>query len=412
MLPTVDEMDSENSDTDLEYPLVITHQFIAGGGGCPVSNGGCPVGNGECSVEGLATGGGAGCTLVIDGDSACPVAVGGGAIGGGGGVATVSQQSEEVVPSERPLLPHGAKDLIREQMRKASVAADLSLMHMPRPSLPALNMSRIQSRRGSMVPGELSNWPITLHLFQLCFPFHIIFDKDLVIRYMGISLTRLLPKAVVNGAVLTDYFDLDRPRIALSYKNIRTSLHNNFIIFTKPSVLFSNSPPIKSPLYFRGQMILTSRYEGAHVLFLCSPRVSGVEELEHQGLYLSDIPVHDVTRDLLLLNRHFRVEMSIAAELEETKKDLEIQKARVEHEKHRADQLLHSMLPPSIAHELKIKGEATAIECGSVTILFSDIKNFTNICNSCEPMQVVGMLNTLYTLFDIQSENHKVYKVS
>lgn len=159
-------------------------------------------------------------------------------------------------------------------------------------------------------------------------------------------------------------------------------------------------------------MVLTSRQEEAPILFLCSPRVSSVEELENQGLYLSDIPVHDVTRDLLLLNRHFRVEMTIAAELEETKKDLEVQKARVEHEKHRADQLLHTMLPPTVASQLKGQGEARAMDYSSVTILFSDIKGFTTICNSVQPMEVVGLLNSLYTLFDFQSEKYRVYKVS
>lgn len=285
-------------------------------------------------------------------------------------------------------------------------------VEMPRPQLPAFSMSRFQSRRGSMTPWDGSDWPITMHLFQLCFPFHIIFDKDLTIRFMGISLTRLLPRAISNGERLTDYFDLDRPKIAFTYRNMRKSLHNSFVIFTKPSVVFPSSVSSRGSLYFRGQMVLTSRHEGSHMLFLCSPRVSSVEELEHQGLYLSDIPVHDVTRDLLLLNRHFRVEMTIAAELEETKNDLEIQKARVEQEKQRADKLLHSMLPPSIATQLKTKGEATATDYSSVTILFSDIKKFTNICSSCKPIQVVGMLNSLYTLFDVQSENHNVYKVT
>ena len=328
----------------------------------------------------------------------------------GSGVHLLEDLAEEgsdspVLGNVKASMSSEAKDLILEQMKDLENQA--SMHHpMPKPFLPALSMSRIQSRRGSVL--DLSDWPINVQLFQHCFPFHIIFDRDLTIRYMGISLARLLPKG--NRAMLTDYFDLNRPKMPFNYANIRSTLHNNFVIVTKPSVLGS-SVTSKSPLYFRGQMVLTSKRDGASILFLCSPRVSSMEELEHQGLYLSDIPVHDVTRDLLLLNRHFRVEMTIAKELEETKKDLEIQKARVEIEKQRADQLLHTMLPSSVATELKSKGEATAINYGSVTILFSDIKGFTTICNSCRPIQVVRMLNSLYTLFDHQSEYHKVYKV-
>ena len=379
-LPPVDEDSSENS-SEASHPLSFHHKTPGLHISFNVEDADCPGGGAE----------GGGCPIFPE--DKCP--------------SPSADNSPLVVRSD---LSHGEKDEIRAEIRK--ISDDMSVTsNMPRPQLPAFSMSRFQSRRGSTVPWDGSDWPITVHLFQLCFPFHIIFDKDLSIRYMGVSLTRLLPKAIITGARLNDYFDLDRPKIGFNYNNIRTSLHNNFVIFTKSSVVFPSSISSRGSLYFRGQMVLTSSREGSDILFLCSPRVSSVEELEHQGLYLSDIPVHDVTRDLLLLNRHFRVEMTIAAELEETKNDLEVQKARVEQERQRADKLLHSMLPPSIATQLKTRGEASATDYSSVTILFSDIKKFTNICSSCEPIQVVGMLNSLYTLFDVQSEKHRVYKV-
>lgn len=269
-----------------------------------------------------------------------------------------------------------------------------------------ISSTNVSARFNSM--GFSRNWPITPTLFQSCFPFHVIFDHNLVIRFMGIALNRIFPRAVVNGALLTDYFQLNRPAIALTYLNIRENLHNIFIMSTKDCTQAST----KEALQFRGQMMPTSSQESSNFLFLASPRVESVEELETQGLYLSDIPIHDVTRDLILLNRHFRVEMNIAAELEQTKKDLQLQKSYVEREKQRADQLLHAMLPPSIASQLKRGVEASATDYPSVTILFSDIKGFTTICNSCHPMQVVGMLNTLYTRFDGNLEKHNVYKVS
>ena len=90
--------------------------------------------------------------------------------------------------------------------------------------------------------------------------------------------------------------------------------------------------------------------------------------------------------------------------MEETKHDLIEEKAR-------ADRLLHAMLPQSIAAELKSGVDVSATEHPAVTILFSDIKGFTLICKDCQPMEVVGMLNQLYTLFDSLIEKHKVYKV-
>ena len=48
----------------------------------------------------------------------------------------------------------------------------------------------------------------------------------------------------------------------------------------------------------------------------------------------------------------------------------------------------------------------------NVTILFSDVVGFTRICSQISPMEVVSMLNAMYTQFDQLSEKHNVYKVS
>lgn len=300
-------------------------------------------------------------------------------------------------------------DDLHDQLIKAGLSDNEKL---PTPVLPRISFSRLASRRGSAFPSEQDSWPISQTLFQTCFPFHILFDRDLTIRFMGVSLSRLFPKAISNGEKLSEHFELHRPALSMTYENIRSSVHNIFIMRIKHNLQNGQTADESNALHFRGQMILTSSSDSALILFLGSPRVSSIEELEHQGLYLSDIPVHDVTRDLILLNRHFRVEMGIARELEETKKDLQKQKAIAEEEKHRADDLLHAMLPRSVANELKKQREVSAMDFPEVTILFSDIKGFTNICNKCSPIQVVEMLNRLYTHFDGQLERHKVYKVS
>lgn len=55
---------------------------------------------------------------------------------------------------------------------------------------------------------------------------------------------------------------------------------------------------------------------------------------------------------------------------------------------------------------------SVAGEFETCTILFSDVVTFTNICAVCEPIQIVNMLNSMYSKFDRLTSVHEVYKVS
>ncbi|XP_048759342.1 uncharacterized protein LOC125668919 [Ostrea edulis] len=80
-------------------------------------------------------------------------------------------------------------------------------------------------------------------------------------------------------------------------------------------------------------------------------------------------------------------------------------------EKRLTDKLLYRMLPMKIAMQLKSNGCAPAEEFSQASVYFSDVVGFTSLCSRCSPMQVIDLLNEMYSLFDDCIDKYDVYKV-
>ena len=75
------------------------------------------------------------------------------------------------------------------------------------------------------------------------------------------------------------------------------------------------------------------------------------------------------------------------------------------------ESLLSNMLPAEVAKELQRDGQATPRYYESVSVLFSDFKNFTQMADALSPQAVVHELNTCFIAFDDIIEKYGLEKI-
>ncbi|XP_058513537.1 guanylate cyclase soluble subunit alpha-1 [Ochotona princeps] len=267
----------------------------------------------------------------------------------------------------------------------------------------------VKSTRPSLSPGKpQSSLVIPASLFCKTFPFHFMFDKEMVILQFGNGIRRLMNRRDFQGKPHFDeYFEVLTPKINQTFSGIMTMLNMQFIVRVRR---WDNSVKKSSRIMdLKGQMIYI--VESSAILFLGSPCVDRLEDFTGRGLYLSDIPIHNALRDVVLIGEQARAQDGLKKRLGKLKATLEQAHQALEEEKKKTVDLLCSIFPSEVAQQLWQGQVVPAKKFGNVTLLFSDIVGFTAICSQCSPLQVITMLNALYTRFDRQCGELDVYKV-
>uniref|UniRef100_F7FSR2 Guanylate cyclase 1 soluble subunit alpha 1 n=1 Tax=Ornithorhynchus anatinus TaxID=9258 RepID=F7FSR2_ORNAN len=190
---------------------------------------------------------------------------------------------------------------------------------------------QVKSTKPSLSPCKpQSSLVIPASLFCKTFPFHFMFDKDMAVLQFGNGIRRLLNRRDFQGKPnFEEYFEILTPKINYSFSGIMTMLNMQFVIRVRR---WDNSVKKSSRVMdLKGQMIYI--IESGTILFLGSPCVDRLDDFTGRGLYLSDIPIHNALRDVVLIGEQARAQDGLKKRLGKLKATLEQAHQALEEEK-------------------------------------------------------------------------------
>ncbi|XP_070380861.1 soluble guanylate cyclase 88E-like isoform X3 [Dermacentor albipictus] len=289
---------------------------------------------------------------------------------------------------------------------------------------------RRRAQEGISLPDV--SWGSLLRLF----PFGMLVDRCMRLLWLGHRLRMVFDQGGETGACpgrpVHDLMRLHRPMVAFTWENLLT---NQQVVVELECIFPEQSTLPSRRLLLKGEM----RYlhESDVILFLGVPLLSGLDELQMAGLYLEDLCIHDMTRDIVLAEWQHGANLEVSYREQESKsRTLEENLVRLDAWRQRGDELLYSMIPKSVADRLR-RGAHPVDTCevctldksvgsaanvfdivfssfytfDSVTVLFSELVNFPMACRHLSPMQVVSWVNATFSLFDLITDRYHVFKV-
>jgi len=263
-------------------------------------------------------------------------------------------------------------------------------------------------------------------LFEM-FPFCVLFNPEMNVTMLGVALRMIIPKIIGEG--LSSWFELVKPLVEFKWDVINSRINSMFELATQEEVdklgksdgsssrefsseLMLLDDDVDKTLHIKGQMVFMKEWDA--MLFLACPMLPKLENLIWTGLFVNDLSMHDYSRDIMLATTQEQIQMKMLLDAAEKKAALlESQQKKLGEIMKKSDDLISQMLPKKVADDLA-KGKSNEEVCEAyemVTMLFSDIVTFTVICSHLKPLQVVQLLNNMYTLFDFLCDQNAVYKV-
>lgn len=92
-------------------------------------------------------------------------------------------------------------------------------------------------------------------------------------------------------------------------------------------------------------------------------------------------------------------------------RELAAKNEAIQRERERADSLLKNILPAKTAEELKQHNAVQPVRYESVTVMFTDFKNFTQIAEGVSPEELITVLDECFRLFDAIVQKYGLEKI-
>ncbi|XP_067052727.1 soluble guanylate cyclase 88E-like [Acropora muricata] len=279
-------------------------------------------------------------------------------------------------------------------------------------------------------------------IFFSVFPFSFVICYDMTISMAGYGIVSVVGNRLI-GNDIREMFTLRRPKEEFTWETFTTRQVTFELVCMLPTlrrptianfdaVDFSgnfskendndssrlwakeknSSKSNDNPqLHLRGIMKYIKVWNS--IIYICSPIIGGVEEMMRIGLYMNDLGLHDTSREMALSGIKPLPQLEMARDHEFDKgKALEENIEKLAIERRRSEELLYRMMPKAIADRLRLGGKAveTCEYFDNVTVMFSYLDGFVSICSQVKAMEIVNLVNTMFTTLDNLTDMHDVYK--
>ncbi|KAK5650377.1 hypothetical protein RI129_001406 [Pyrocoelia pectoralis] len=285
--------------------------------------------------------------------------------------------------------------------------------------------------------------PVPCEMLLSLFPFGILINSSMKVVGIGDKLAQVWGnREEILGDAVTSHFRIRRPKgVSFTWKNL---YYLRSVLFSLEFLCGGSRSLVDSPfqdcggnegeivkfnysiklrqlrresmqgmknILLKGQMKFIKDINV--IIFLCSPILNDLDELPERGIFLNDLNLHGLSREMVLAGWQHNSKLELMFDKAEQRSiELEHSYKLLDTWKRRGDDLLYSMIPKSVADRLR-GGRSSLSTCesfDSVTIMFCDLVGI-NSTTVEDAMDVVSSMNEVFSCFDELMDKFHVYKV-